>query len=177
MRNNSVIIATSAEFLADILKDILREFDVRPVLAAGNGNELLAEIKNSNSRCVLLENCFQGPGTEEFILRTVKRNGDVRIAVWSATAVKPVIAARYIVAGAESYFSLREREGKIADILEVIVSGRRYCPAEVQEIVERDTYFPKIGVKLTLREMEVIKLCVTGQSNREMGELLGWRRR
>jgi two-component system response regulator NreC len=175
MRNNGVIIATGAKFLADMLRDTLRDFDVRPVLVLRNESELLAGIKNSYPRLVFLENCFRGQGTEEFILRTVKRNRDIRIAVWSAMAVKPVIAARYILAGAESYFSLRDREEDIKDILKMILAGRRYCPAEVQTVVDSDTYFPDMKGNLTMRETEIIKLSITGRNNREIADMLGIR--
>jgi DNA-binding NarL/FixJ family response regulator len=171
MNNNSVIIATNAEFLADILRDTLGDFEVRPILTVHNENELLTGIKNRYPRFVFLENCFRGPGTEEFILRMVKRNGNMRIVVWSAMAVKPVIAARYILAGAESYFSLRDKN--IGDILQVILSGRRYCPGEVKGIVESKTCFPDMKGNLTLREIEIIKLSVSEQKNRKIAEALG----
>jgi DNA-binding NarL/FixJ family response regulator len=170
MRCNSVIIATTAGFLADILRDTLHDFDVRPVLSVHNENELLAGIKNY-PRFVFLENCFRGQGTEEFILRLVKRDRDMRIVVWSAMAVKPVIAARYILAGAESYFSLRDRD--IADIVKLIAGGRRYCPPDVKAVIESDTYFPDMTGKLTLREIEIIKLAVTRRKNREIADALG----
>jgi DNA-binding NarL/FixJ family response regulator len=173
MRYNGVIIATNADFLADILRDTLRDFDVRPVLAVRNENELLNGIRNTCPRFVFLENCFRGQGTEEFILRLTKRERDVRLVVWSAMAVKPVIAARYILAGAESYFSLRETDKSIAEILERIVRGRRYCPAEVKGVIESDTYFPDMSGKLTLREKEIIKLSITRKNNREIAETLG----
>jgi hypothetical protein len=89
MRNNSVIIATNADFLADILRDTLRDFGVGAVLLARDENELMTRMK-TNPRCVFLEHCFRGPGTEEFIQRMVKRNRDMRIAVWSASVIKPV---------------------------------------------------------------------------------------
>ena len=173
MRYNSVIIATDADFLADILRDTLRDFDVKPVLAVRNENELLAGMKNNNPRFVFLENCFRGQGTEEFIPRLAKLNRDVRVVVWSAMAVKPVIAARYILAGAESYFSLRDTDKSITDILERIVSGRRYCPADVKAVIESDTYFPDMKGNLTMREKEIIKLSVTGRNNRKIAETLG----
>ncbi|MDR2786168.1 MAG: LuxR C-terminal-related transcriptional regulator [Treponema sp.] len=171
MRYNSAIIATNADFLADILRDTLRDYDVKPVLVMRNENELLAGIKNGCPRFVFLENCFRGQGTEEFILRLVKRNRDVRIVVWSAMAVKPVIAARYILAGAESYFSLRDRD--IADIVKLIAGGRRYCPPDVQAVIGSETYFPDMTGKLTLREIEIIKLSVTKKNNREIAGALG----
>jgi DNA-binding NarL/FixJ family response regulator len=88
-------------------------------------------------------------------------------------AVKPVIAARYILAGAESYFSLRDTDKSIADILERIASGRRYCPADVKAVVESDTYFPDMKGNLTTREKEIVKLSVTGRNNRKIAEVLG----
>jgi DNA-binding NarL/FixJ family response regulator len=173
MRNNGVIIATGAEFLAAILREVLRDLDVWPVLTARNENELLAGIKTRYPRFVFLENCFRGQGTEEFISRTARRNGDIHIAVWSAVAVNPVIAARYILAGAESYFSLRDREEKIGDVLRAVVSGRRYCPGEVKAVLDSDTYFPDMTGRLTMRETEIIKLSVTEKKNREIAERVG----
>jgi DNA-binding NarL/FixJ family response regulator len=143
------------------------------VLRVHDETELLARMKDGFPRLVLLEHCFRGQGTEEFIVRMVKRNRDLRIAVWSAQAIKPVIAARFILAGAESYFSLRDTEERIAGILGRIVTGRRYCPAEVKTVVESDTYFPDLKGKLTVREIEIIKLSVTGRNNRSIADVLG----
>jgi DNA-binding NarL/FixJ family response regulator len=173
MRYNSVIIATNADFLADILRDTLRDFDVGPVLAVRTEDELLAGIKNNRPRFVFLENCFRGQGAEEFIQRLVKRDRNAGIVVWSAMAVKPVIAARYILAGAESYFSLRDMDKSIADILERIATGRRYCPPDVKAVIESDTYFPDMKGKMTMREKEIVKLSITGRNNRKIAETLG----
>jgi DNA-binding NarL/FixJ family response regulator len=166
MMSNGVIIATSAEFIADVLRDMVRDLAGGAVMVVRNEDELLRRINTMYPRLVFLENCFRGAGTEEFILRTVKRNQDVRIVVWSVMAVKPVIAARYILAGAESYFSLRDhREEKVADILSRIVRGQRYCPAEVKAITESETYFPDMTGKLRMREIDTMKLCITKRSN------------
>jgi DNA-binding NarL/FixJ family response regulator len=173
MRYHGVVIATNAKFLGEILRDILRDFNVRPILAAHNEHELVQGINNGFPRFVFLENCFRGPGTEELILRMVKRNRDVRIAVWSAMAVKPVIAARYILAGAESYFSLRDTDKNITEVLQVIVSGGRYCPTEVKAIIDSETYLPEVNGNLSIREIEIIKLCIARQKNREIADMLG----
>jgi DNA-binding NarL/FixJ family response regulator len=175
MGYNGVIIATNADVLADVLRDTLRDFDVRPVLKARNENELLAGIKSRGLRFLFLENCFRGQGTEELIPRLARRDRDLRIAVWSAMAVKPVIAARYILAGAESYFSLWDAGKNLADVIKLITGGRRYCPPDVKAVIESDTYFPDMAGKPTLRESEIIKLSITGRSNREMANILGIR--
>jgi DNA-binding NarL/FixJ family response regulator len=93
--------------------------------------------------------------------------------VWSAQVVKPVIAARFILAGAESYFSLRGTGEDVAGALGLIAAGKRYCPAEVQAIAESGTYFPDMRGKLTMREIEVIKQSISGRKNREIAEALG----
>jgi DNA-binding NarL/FixJ family response regulator len=173
MRNNGVIIATNADFLAEVLRDALRDLDTGPVLTVRNENELQARIKNGFPRLVLLENCFRGPATEEYVQKLAGRYRDLRIAVWSAQAVKPVIAARFILAGAESYFSLRDTGEDVAGILGRIAAGRRYCPADVMAVLGSNTYFPDMKGKLTVREIEIIKLSVTGRKNREIADTLG----
>jgi DNA-binding NarL/FixJ family response regulator len=175
MRNHGIIIATGAVFLAETLRDKLREFGTGPVVTARNEHELQEAVRKTYCRIVFLEHCFRGPGTEEYIARLAKREGGLRIAVWSAAAVKPVIAARYMLAGAESYFSLREGEEDIGEVLRAVLSGRRYCPAEVKAVLDSDTYFPDMGGTLTAREREIVKLSVTGRNNRERGEALGIR--
>jgi DNA-binding NarL/FixJ family response regulator len=175
MRNNSVIIATGADFLADTLKDILRDLDTGIVFVVRDEDELLARIKNSYPRCVFLENCFREQATEEYVQRLTRRYRDLRIAVWSASTVRPVIAARYIFAGAESYFSLRDTDKDIGDVLGYILRGRHYCPGTVREILDKGSYVPRIGKGLTAREVEIAKLSVSGQSNREIADVLGIR--
>jgi DNA-binding NarL/FixJ family response regulator len=107
------------------------------------------------------------------VLRLVKEDRNLRITVWSVTAVQPVIAARFILAGAESYFSLRDAEEDVEEILGRIVSGGRYCPADVRAVVDSGTYFPDLKGKLTMREREVMKLSITGKNNRAIADVLG----
>jgi DNA-binding NarL/FixJ family response regulator len=173
MRNNSIVIATNADFLAEVLRDTLRDLDVGPIVVARDENELMGRTKNSFPWLALVEDCFRGPATEEYVQKLAGRYRDLRIAVWSAQEVKPVTAARFILAGAESYFSLREAGEDIAGILGRIAAGRRYCPAEVKAVVDSDTYFPGMKGKLTMRETEVVKLSTTGRKNREIAEMLG----
>jgi hypothetical protein len=50
MKYNSVIIATNADFLADMPRDKLQDLDVGVVLAVRNENELFGRIKNNHPR-------------------------------------------------------------------------------------------------------------------------------
>jgi DNA-binding NarL/FixJ family response regulator len=171
MRNNSVIIATSAGFLAGILKEKLRDADFQ-VFTAGTDTDLAAKVKAAFPRFVFLEHCFHGYGTDAFVQRTVRKYRDIRIVVWAASEVKPLAAARFIQAGAESFFSLRDTDKTIETILCRIAGGRHYCPAEVEAALNRDCAFPAIGEGLTRREIEIIKLSVDGKTNQQIGDTL-----
>ena len=171
MRNNSVIIATNAGFLADILREKLRDADFS-VFIAGTDIDLAAKIKAVYPRFIFLEHCFHGHGTDAYIQRIVKQNRDMRIVVWAASEVKPFAAARFIAAGAESFFSLRDTDSSIETILYRIAGGRDYYPADVEAVLDKDCAYPAIGEELTQREVEIIKHTVKGQSNQQIGNIL-----
>jgi DNA-binding NarL/FixJ family response regulator len=173
MRYNNAIIATNADFLADILRDTLRDFNAGPVQTVRNENELMSGIKNGCPRFVFLENCFRDGVTEEYVRRLTRRYRDIRVVVWSVSEVKPPRAAGYIYAGADSYFTLRDRDEQVRAVLGRILSGKHYYPAEVGKILERVDYIPRTGKDLTMREAEVAKLSITGKSRREIAAVLG----
>ena len=169
--NNSVIIATKAGLLADVLGEKLRDAGLH-VCVARNDIDLEDKIKAVFPRFIFLEHCFHGYGTDVFVQRMVKQNRGLRVVVWSASEVKPLAAARFIAAGAESYFSLRDTDSRIESIVCRIAGGRYYYPADVEAALDRDCAYPAVGEDLTLREVEVIKMSVKGLSNKEIGDAL-----
>jgi DNA-binding NarL/FixJ family response regulator len=173
MNNRGVIIASSADCLAAVLRDTLKNLDVHPVAVAPDDQTLAERVKVSYPCFVLLESCFREQATEEYVVRLARRYRDLRIIVWSASAVKPVMAARYILAGAESFFSLRDRDVSIPDILRRIIAGRYYYPAGVEAILDKESYIPVFGGELTLREIETARLYADGKTTKEIAATLG----
>ena len=171
MRNNSVIIATKAAFLADALREKLRDAGLT-VFVAATESELSDKIRVAFPRFIFLEHCFHGHGTDDFIQRMVKHDGSLRVVVWAAAELKPHAAARFIAAGAESYFSLRDTDSRIESIVCRIAGGRRYCPGDVEAELDKDAY-PVVGEGLTPREVDVVKLSAKGLSNQGIGGALG----
>lgn len=96
----------------------------------------------------------------------------MRIVIWAASEVKPHAAARFIAAGAESFFSLRDSDSNVETILYRIAGGRRYCPADVEATLNTDGPSPAIGEELTRSEIEIIKLSVEGKTNQQIGDTL-----
>ena len=170
MGNNSVVIATNAAFLADTLRGKLREAEFR-VSVANNENELEVKIKTVFPRFIFIEHCFYGDRTEIFVKQLAHGNRTVSVVVWTVSEVKPRAAARFIVAGAESYFSLRETEQTVEMILCRIAGGRPYCPACVEKELDKG-YESSVGEAFTEREIEIFKLTAKKKDNREIGETM-----
>ena len=171
MKDNSIVIATTAGFFADALREKLRDASFQVFIAATD-DALAARIKAAFPRFVFIEHCFHGYGTDAFIQRMVKHNRNIHIVVWAVSEVKPFAAARFIFAGAESFFSLRDTDSHIETILGRIACGRHYCPADVEAVIDKDCAYPVIREELTRREIEVIKLSVDGQTNQDIANAM-----
>jgi DNA-binding NarL/FixJ family response regulator len=173
MRNNSAIIATTADFLASILRDKLITMGIQLIDIALSDNDLANKIERVKYRLVFMENCFHGHGTEEYVLRLTKHTRGLRIIIWSAAALSPIIAYRFIIAGADSYFSLRDTKDNLTTILRRIAAGQKYFPDDVAKIFEKRTYMPLIGAKITVREIEIIKLSIDGKTIKQIAIIMG----
>jgi len=103
MTYSSVIIASTAGYLINTLREMLSDFNIR-VFSVSSDDELKLKIKTVNPRMIFIENCFCKPETDSFIFKLSKANRDIRLIVWSLCEVSPLGAARLINAGADSFF-------------------------------------------------------------------------
>jgi DNA-binding NarL/FixJ family response regulator len=171
MGNNSVVIATDALFLALVLQDKLRDKGYRAFIAATDKD--LKDIMKSVYPCLIfIEYCFQGCLTDCLIEKMVNHYRNIHLVVWTASEVKPLVAARFLTAGAESFISLRDSEKNIDVILSRIACGKHCCPAEVEEVLKTDRSIQIIGKELTRREVQIIKLIAPGNTNKDISKLL-----
>ena len=124
MINNSVIIASNAGFLVDTLREKLHDVDFR-VIVANNDKDLSARLKINYFRFVFIEQCFNAKGTDDYLHRIMKLHHDLHIVIWTASDIPTIEAVRYIHAGAESFFSLRDTAENLEKILIKIANGLR----------------------------------------------------
>ena len=106
MGTNSVIIATNAIILIQEFLEKLQNAGFLVSIATDN-NELKTKIKLFYPRYVFLEHCFHGSGTDEFIYDIMRINRNIHIVMWASADKNPHSAARFILAEAENFFSLR----------------------------------------------------------------------
>jgi len=171
MGNRGVIIATNATFFADILREKFMDCGLA-VLTASSENDLTEKMDATFIKFVFMENCFLGHGTDVLVHQMVKSNRHIRVVVWAACEVKPVIAARFIAAGAESFVSLRDTESNIDNAIKNVAWGQRYCPADVKAVIDRRDDNFTFDEKLTGREIQIIKMIGENKTNKELGDSL-----
>ena len=171
MTYSSVIIASTAGYLINTLREMLSDFNIR-VFSVSSDDELKLKINTVKPRMIFIENCFSKPETDSYIYKLSKANRDIRLIVWSLCEISPIGAARLINAGADSFFSLREKEEKITSIIYKIVGGQSYCPDDVKAVLDKENAMPIFGKKLTRREVQIIRMCFKYKTNQKMADAL-----
>ncbi|MCL2410936.1 MAG: LuxR C-terminal-related transcriptional regulator [Treponema sp.] len=157
MANNSVIIASTANFLIDTLRTKLKDLNLR-VFTACSENDLYDTINSTFPRLIFIEHCFCGFDTDNYISKTLKFNQNLHFVIWTAYQINPVNAARFIHAGAESFISLRDTVENVENILFKISEGQQCYPNDVREALQIETNIPIFNKPLTPRELQIIKL-------------------
>ena len=171
MTYSSVIIASTAGYLINTLREMLSDYNVK-VFSVSSNDELKLKIKTVNPRMIFIENCFSKPETDNYIYKLAKTYRDVRIIVWSLCEVSPLGAARLINAGADSFFCLRDKEEKITSIIYKIVGGQSYCPDDVKAVLDKENAMPIFGKKPTRREIQIIRMCIKYKTNQKIADAL-----
>jgi len=157
MMNNSVIIASTADFLVDTLRNKLKDLNLR-VFTACNEKDLYNTINSTFPRLIFIEHCFCGYDTDNYISNTLKFNQNLHFVIWTVYEINPVNAARFIHAGAESFISFRDTVENVENTLFKISEGQKCCPSDVREALKSDKNIPIFNIPLTPRELQIIKL-------------------
>jgi DNA-binding NarL/FixJ family response regulator len=120
-------------------------------------------------RIIFMENTFEGFGTEECVRRLTRRYRSLRIAVWTTAFMTPETAARFIASGADSFINVRDTgEAELKTQIERILSGKAYYTADIEKVLENDSFLPDYWGEITDREAEIIWHILKGNSNREI---------
>ena len=157
MIKNPVVVASTADCLANLICEKLHNINYRGYIVS-NDKDLFININNYYPKYIFMENCFYNNVTDEYVHRIKRTNENLRIVIWTASYVSPFNAARLINAGAESFFSLREKDEKVNKILQNIMLGVTYCPDDVAQACNSYKTIPIFDISLTKRELQIIKL-------------------
>ena len=156
MIKNPVVVASTADCLANLICEKLHNINYRGYIVS-NDKDLFININNYYPKYIFMENCFYNNVTDEYVHRIKRTNENLRIVIWTASYVSPFNAARLINAGAESFFSLREKDEKVNKILQNIMLGVTYCPDDVADACISITTNPIFDIPFTDRELQIIE--------------------
>jgi len=155
MTNNSVVIASTGGCLADMLSVKLIDIHFR-VFSVSNDTDLFIKINNYYPRYIFIENCYHNNVTDEYMHKIKRTNQNLHIIIWTAVEITPFSIARFINAGDESIFSLREKSEVVNKILFNFMLGEPYCPIDASMVSNSGTADPIFNVPLTKKERQVI---------------------
>jgi DNA-binding NarL/FixJ family response regulator len=169
----NLLIATDAECFAEILKSYLSSVSVFRIGIVKDKDSLVNELKTGKPYYVFLESNFAGAITDEFTQTILKKHPRLRIAVWTVAKIFPEIAARFIAAGAETYFTMRQKKDELNGIIGKILAGDYYLPDDVDEVLSRDNFDPVVGADFTGKERQVIRLTLLRKRIKVIAETMG----
>ena len=157
MGSNSVIIASKAGFLVAIIRDLLMDIGFK-VLITNNEPDLLQKIVNAYPRYIFIEHCFLNNNTDQYIKKITTVYQNLHIVLWTASELTANEAARFIYAGAESFFSVRDKWETIETIFHRFFMGKTYCPADVEAVLAKENAIPIFNKDLSERQIQILRL-------------------
>jgi DNA-binding NarL/FixJ family response regulator len=157
------------------VRALLEETEFRIVGEAASGRQAPEIVRQARPRIVLLDICMaDGDGLEALV--ALKRRFP-SLAVLMLTAYdEPDFVSRAMAGGADGFLHKGVRREKLLDALRAIVQGHPSLQppddppsfdSAIDQPAPEEPFEP-----LTPREEQVLRLLVTGRSNREIAEIL-----
>jgi len=138
-------------------------------LDGAKGIELYMELRPD----VLLTDLSMQPiDGVETTRRLLARQPDARILVLAATADPPHVLGA-IDAGAVGFLLKDSEPESIVQGIRAAARGESPLDPRLAATLVRDRHSRRVGVKLTERETEVLRLAVQGMLNKQIGRMLG----
>ena len=142
------------------------EPDMKLVAEASNGEEAIEKYRIHRPDVTLLDLQMPGLNGIEAMNRILAEFPDARIIVLTTYSGDAQVL-RALRAGARAYL-LKGHDRELLDTIHLVMEGRKRIPPEVAaELAEHAT-----DDELSDREIEVLRLIATGNSNKQIADLL-----
>jgi DNA-binding NarL/FixJ family response regulator len=170
-----VLLADDHTIVRAGVKELLTETgDIEVAGEAGNGQEVLARVREGGYDVAVLDMSMPGRSGVELIKQLKKEQPKLRILILSMHS-EAQYAVRAIKAGASGYLTKDGAADQLVAAIRRIASGGAYMTPEAAELLARDFDRPADAAPHTLlsdREFQVLKLIVAGKSITAIGEEL-----
>ena len=146
---------------------IAAEPDMQLVAEAANGREALAQFKLKRPDVTLMDLQMPDMGGIEAIIAIRGEFPNARIIVLT-TYTGDVQVLRALKAGARAYLLKGRVNAELLEVIRAVHSGQKRIPPEIAaELADHAT-----EDDLSVRELDVLRLVATGNSNREIAARL-----
>ena len=170
-----IIIADDHPMLrSGMIQTINKEVDMKVVLEAESGEELLSKLDNQEFDVVVLDIGLPGRSGLEILKEIKKLYPKIPVLMYSGYQ-EDRYGLRAIQAGANGYISKEDTKSNLIDAIRKIKTGKRYITAELAEILanEVDKDIDKQPhERLSDREFEIMRHIALGKSVSQIAERL-----
>jgi len=157
-----------------MIQNINKEVDMKVVLEAESGEELLSKLDNQEFDVVILDIGLPGRSGLEILKDIRKLYPKVPVLMYSGYQ-EDRYGLRAIQAGANGYISKEDTKSNLIDAIRKIKTGKKYITPELAEILanEVDKDIDKLPhERLSDREFEIMRHIALGKSVSQIADLL-----
>lgn len=144
------------------------------ILEAATSFDALSLFRQSHPDIVILDISLAGASGLELLKRLLIENQHVKVLMLSMHA-EPLYAARAMQAGARGYISKGASAEELISAVEKVADGKRYVEREIATDLAMKQFSGDGDVleRLTMREMEILRLLGEGKSLSAIASTLG----
>ncbi len=176
----SVLLADAHQMFREGLREMLQaRGDIEVIAEASNGDDVVRIISNQAIDIVIAEISLPRMSATEMIAHINSGQLNTRVIVLSASQSQFHVQGA-MRAGAAGYLVKTASSDELLEAIEAVHTGRRYlCRGLTQHLVDALVASPdpssSPALKLTHRELEVLRFIAEGCSSREIATQLGLR--
>jgi two-component system invasion response regulator UvrY len=167
-----VLLVDDHAIVRDGLKRLLADLDVGPILEAASGRAALDLARAERPQLVILDLNLPDLGGLELLGRLLREDPAVRVLVLSMHA-EPLYASRALQGGAKGYVSKAAAPAEIVAAVRALVRGEGYVEAKVAQAIALSGGTRAPLDRLTVRDLETLRLLAEGRSLSEIAAALG----
>ncbi|MCB8982322.1 MAG: response regulator transcription factor [Ardenticatenaceae bacterium] len=171
-----ILIADDHAILRKTLSGYLsQEPKIQIVGETGSTSELMDMMRLSQPDILLLDVSMPGPGAFDTVSELNEQHPDVKIVILTATKNADQML-NLLRAGVNGYVLKEDNPRDLLQAIEAVANGEEWFSSRISPVlasaVRRQGQFQREQVHLTEREMDVLRLMVTGMGNDDIGEEL-----
>jgi two-component system invasion response regulator UvrY len=167
-----VLLVDDHAIVRDGLKRLLADLDLGAILEAATGRAALDLARAERPELVILDLNLPDLGGLELLGRLLRDNAEVRVLVLTMHA-EPLYASRALQAGAKGYVSKAAAPAEITAAVRAVAKGEGFVEAKVAQAIALGGGARAPLDKLSLRDLETLRLLAEGKSLSEIAAALG----